>query len=102
VVWPLFVNAAWAGVMWAGVLTSQTNRLMEQAPADGRSAYFAAFSVATGVPYMLASLGAGLLVSITGVDPVTVAGITFHPYLFFFVMSSLLRLAAIILGRKAL
>jgi MFS family permease len=101
-VWPLFVNSAMAGIMWAGMLMAQTNRLMEQAPADGRSAYFAAFSVATGVPYMLASLGAGLVVTITGVEPIMVAGTSFHPYLGFFILSSVLRLIATVLGRKAL
>lgn len=100
--WPLFVNAALSGVMWSGLLMSQTNRLMEQAPAEGRSAYFAAFSVATGVPYMLASLGSGTLMSITGVSPLTVAGVTFHPYLIFFALSGSLRLLALILGRKAI
>ncbi len=101
-IWPLYVNAAMAGVMWAGLLMSQTNRLMEQAPADGRSAYFAAFSVATGVPYMLASLAAGAIVSFIGVQPIVLAGMPFHPYLFFFMASSILRLIATLLGRKAL
>ena len=31
-IWPLFVNAILAGIMWAGFLMTQTNRLMEQSP----------------------------------------------------------------------
>ncbi|MDQ5853013.1 MAG: hypothetical protein M3380_13295, partial [Chloroflexota bacterium] len=100
-VWPLFINAALSGVMWAGFLLAQTNRMMEQAPAEGRGAYFAAFSVATGVPFMLASLGAGALMSARGVAPITLAGLTFHPYLALFFLSGLLRLLSLLFGRKA-
>jgi MFS family permease len=101
-VWPLFFNAIMSGIMWAGFLMTQTNRLMEQAPADGRSAYFAAFSVATGLPFMFASLAAGSLITVIGLDPLTIAGITFHPYLGFFVLSGFLRLGALLFGHKAL
>ncbi len=100
-IWPLFISAALSGVMWAGFLLAQTNRMMEQAPADGRGAYFAAFSVATGVPFMLASLGAGALMSARGVAPITLAGLTFHPYLALFFLSGLLRLLSLLFGRKA-
>jgi MFS family permease len=101
-IWPLYVNATLAGIMWAAFLMTQTNRLMELAPAEGRSAYFAAFSVATGIPFMIASLGAGTLMNIVGVDPITVVGFTIHPYVVFFLLSGLLRLSALLLGRKAL
>lgn len=101
-IWPLFVNATLSGIMWAGFLMTQTNRLMEQAPADGRSAYFAAFSVATGLPFMIASLAAGILINLIGLDPLTIAGVSFHPYLGFFALSGLLRLSSLLLGRKAL
>ena len=101
-VWLLYANAMLAGIVWAGFLMAQTNRMMEQAPADGRGAYFAAFSVATGLPFMAASLGAGALMSLVGVAPVSLGGLTFHPYLAFFLLSGLLRLLALLLGRKAL
>jgi hypothetical protein len=100
--WPLYFNACVSGIMWGGLTMAQTNRLMEQAPADGRSAYFAAFSVATGLPYMAAALGAGTLMGVIGIAPMTVAGLTFHPYIIFFLLSGLLRLLALIIGRKAL
>ena len=98
--WPLFFGNLLGGVMWGGLGMSQVNRLMEQAPCEGRPCYMAAFSVATGVPYMLASLGAGAFISTIGVDPVTLLGITFHPYLGFFLASGLLRLLAFLIGWK--
>lgn len=101
-IWPLFVNATMSGALWAGLTMTQTNRLMEQAPAEGRSAYVAAFSAMTALPYMLASLGVGALMSMVGVMPLTLAGVSFHPYLIFFLFSGLLRLIALIVGRKAL
>ena len=55
-----------------------------------------------GVPYMAASLAAGALVSTLGLAPWTLAGLTFHPYLAFFLASGLLRLLALLLGWKAL
>ncbi len=100
-VWPLFIAAVVGGIMWAGLATAQTNRLMEQAPAEGRSAYLAAFSVASGLPFMAASLGAGALMSGLGLESITLAGLTFHPYLAFFVASSVLRLLSVMLAWKA-
>ena len=101
-IWPLFFNAILSGGLWAGLSMTQTNRLMEQAPAEGRGAYFAAFSVATGLAYTAASLAAGALVSTIGLDPVTFAGMTFHPYQAFFLLSGILRLAALVLGGRAI
>lgn len=49
---------------------------------------------------MLASLGAGAFISMIGVDPVTLLGITFHTYLGFFLASGLLRLIAFLVGWK--
>ncbi len=99
-VWPLFLGNALGGIAWAGVGMTQINRLMEQAPAEGRCGYMAAFSVATGIPFMLASLGAGTLMSFIGVEPLTLLGLTFHPYLCFFVASGLLRFTATCVGWK--
>ena len=99
-IWPLFVNGMLSGVLWAGLGMTQTNRLMEQAPAEGRSAYFATYSVATGLTYTAASIGAGALISTIGLDPVTIAGLTFHPYLGFFFLSGILRLVAFLVGRR--
>lgn len=99
-IWPLFVNGMLSGALWAGLGMTQTNRLMEQAPAEGRSAYYATFSVATGLTYTAASLGAGALISTIGLDPVTIAGLTFHPYLGFFFLSGVLRLVAFLVGRR--
>jgi hypothetical protein len=98
----LFINSMLSGIMWAGFQMTQTNRLMEQAPSDGRSAYFAAFSVATGLPFMIASLAAGILINLIGLEPLRIAGVTFHPYLGFFALSGLLRLSSLLIGRKAL
>ncbi|HZG69420.1 MAG TPA: MFS transporter [Herpetosiphonaceae bacterium] len=100
-VWPIFLASAIGGLMWAGIGTGQTSRMMEQAPEEGRAAFFAAFSAMTGLPFMLASMGAGALMSAIGVNPVTVDGLTFHPYLMFFVASATVRLLAVILGWKA-
>jgi len=77
--WPLFLNATCSGALWADLTMTQQNRLMEQTPAEGRSAYFAAFSVMTGLPYMAASLGIGALMAVVGVAPITLAGYTFPP-----------------------
>ncbi len=99
-IWPLFVGNALGGIAWSGVGMSQINRLMEQAPAEGRCGFMAAFSVATGIPFMLASLGAGTLMSFVGVEPLTVLGLTFHPYLGFFVASGVLRFTATCIGWK--
>ena len=101
-VWPLFAAATIGGVMWSGLGMTQINRLMEQAPEEGRCAYMAAFSVASGLPFLLASLGAGALMGAVGVDPVTLAGLTFHPYLAFFVACGALRVTALAVGWKAL
>ncbi len=51
---------------------------------------------------MICSCKAGTLIKLVGVDPVVVAGLTFHPYLGFFALSGLLRLSALLVGRKAL
>jgi hypothetical protein len=40
------------------------------------------------------------LISAIGVDPMTVAGLTFHPYLMFFVASVTVRLLAVLLSWK--
>jgi hypothetical protein len=76
--------------------------LMEQAPAEGRCAYLAAFAVATGIPFMVASVGAGTLMSFVGVAPLSLLGQTFHPYLCFFVASGVVRFVATGLGWKTL
>ena len=59
------------------------------------------FSVATGVPFMVASLGAGMLMSMVGVADITLLGLTFHPYLAFFVASGACRLVAFVVGWRA-
>jgi MFS family permease len=100
-VWPLFLASTIGGIMWAGLATTQINRLMEHVPSEGRSAYLAAFSVATGLPFLFASLGAGALMSALGVDQVTLLGMTFHPYLAFFVASGVLRFTSTVLGWKS-
>ncbi len=74
---------------------------MEHVPSEGRSAYLAAFSVATGLPFLFASLGAGALMSVIGVEPIALMGMSFHPYLAFFVASGVLRFVSIVLGWKS-
>lgn len=101
-IWPLMVGSLVSGLIWSGVTLTQTNRLMEQTPRDGQSAYFAAFAVAAGVPFMLASLGAGALISTVGTAPIAFAGTYVHPYVGFFVASSVLRLVTVVLGWKSL
>jgi MFS family permease len=100
-VWPILLASAIGGVMWAGLGLAQTSRMMEHAPDEGRAAYFAAFSAITGIPFMAASMGAGALISMIGLDPLSLAGLSFHPYLLFFVASGLVRLLAVVLGWKA-
>jgi MFS family permease len=97
-IWPLFIGNALGGIAWSGMGMAQINRLMEQAPCEGRCSYMATFSVATGVPFMLAALGAGTLMSMIGLANVTLLGLTFHPYLAFFVASGACRLAALVVG----
>ena len=100
-IWPLFIGNALGGIAWSGMGMAQINRLMEQAPCEGRCSYMATFSVATGVPFMLASLGAGTLMSMTGVADISLLGLTFHPYLAFFVASGACRLVAFVVGWRA-
>jgi MFS family permease len=97
-IWPLFIGNALGGIAWSGLGMAQINRLMEQAPCEGRCSYMATFSVATGVPFLLASLGAGTLMSMIGVTDMTLLGLTFHPYLAFFVASGACRLVAFVIG----
>ena len=97
-IWPLFIGNALGGIAWSGMGMAQINRLMEQVPSEGRCSYMATFSVATGLPFMLASLGAGTLMSMTGVADITLLGLTFHPYLAFFVASGACRLVAFVVG----
>jgi MFS family permease len=101
-IWPLLVGALLSGIAWSGIAVTQMSRLMEQTPADGQCSYFAAFAVATGVPFMLASFGAGALMSVIGTETVTVLGSHVHPYIGFFVASSVLRFVTVMLGWKAL
>ncbi len=100
--WPLIVGALVSGITWSGVTLTQASRLMEQTPSYGQCSYFAAFAVATGVPFMLASAAAGALISIVGTEPIGFLGAQFHPYIGFFVISSALRLITVILGWKSL
>ncbi len=100
--WPLIIGSLLGGIAWSGVLVTQMSRLMEQTPSDGQCSYFAAFSVATGVPFMLASLGAGAVMSVLGTEPLALMGSQIHPYIGFFVASSALRLVAVIIGWKSL
>ena len=102
-IWPIYVAAALGGMTWAGVQTTQMNRLMEHAGGEqGRSGYFAAFFVGTGVPFMLASMGAGAMVSLLGIEPRAFAGMELHPYLGFFFLSGVLRLLSLLVGWKSL
>lgn len=75
---------------------------MEQTPSDGQCSYFAAFAVATGIPFMVASFGAGALMSVIGTEALSLSGAHFHPYVVFFVGSSVLRLVTVLLGWKSL
>jgi MFS family permease len=99
-IWPIFLASAIGGIMWAGIGIGQTSRMMEHAPEEGRAAYFAAFSAMTGIPFMLASMAAGALMSLIGLDPISVAGLTFHPYLMFFVVGGIVRLVSVFVGWK--
>ncbi len=101
-IWPLIVGSLLSGITWSGIGVTQMSRLMEQTPADGQCSYFAAFAVATGVPFMVASFGAGALMSVVGTEAITLSSVHFHPYVAFFVASSVLRLATVILGWKSL
>jgi MFS family permease len=101
-IWPIFLASAIGGVMWAGIGTAQTSRLMEQAPTEGRAAYFAAFSALTGIPFVLASTGAGLLMSMLDIGLISLGGVILHPFLLMFIISASLRLLAVGVGWKAM
>ncbi len=59
--WILYLNAAVSGVWWPGVALTQSNRMMEQMPREGRGTYLAMFAALTGLGYFAASLLGGAL-----------------------------------------
>jgi hypothetical protein len=101
-IWPLYANAVLSGIWWSGLNLALSNRLMEQVPASARGAYLAVFAAGTGLTYFLASLGAGSVADLMAGVQLNIAGLSINNYQALFIVSSLVRCATFLLGRKAL
>ncbi len=101
-IWPLYLNAVLSGIWWSGLNLALSNRLMEQVPSTARGAYLAVFAASTGLTYFIASLGAGTVADLLAGVQIHVAGLSLNNYQVLFVVSSLVRCATLVIGRKAL
>jgi MFS family permease len=101
-IWILYLNAIVSGIWWPGLMLSLSNRLMEQAPAQARSAYLALFAAMTGLGYFLASTLAGGLADLMANVQWSLGPLRVNNYQTLFIIASLLRGSVVLFWRKSL
>lgn len=98
----LYANAVFSGIWWPGLNLAQANRLMEQVPREARGSYLALFGATTGLAFFVASFLGGGVANLLANVQWSLGPLTINNYETLFIASSLIRLATVVLGRKAL
>ena len=101
-VWVLYINAFLAGIFWPGLNLALNNRLMEQAPPEGRGSFIASFSAITGIAAFCAALLGGVLIDAIDGFRFVVGPVELNNYQIIFLAAGILRLLVWLLGRRLL
>jgi MFS family permease len=93
--WPVWVDAFAVGVFWSGFNLAALNVPLSVAPARGRATFVGVFGALTGLALGLSCVAGGALAQALGPSPREVLGLTLAPAQVMFLISGVLRVAAL-------
>jgi MFS family permease len=96
-IYPVWAIAVWAGVSWAGVNLVAFTMPLALSPRPSRTYYIAAFGLVTGAATFVASTLGGLMARAAGGYEWVIGGVVFINYHLLFALSSVGRLASVLL-----
>lgn len=98
--WPVYANAALAGIFWSGFNLALFNLLMSASPSKGRPGYVALFSALSGLVNFGASMLGGVLAQHLTNWQGVLFGLPFSNYQLLFVLSAFLRVPGVALALR--
>ncbi|MGI8587860.1 MAG: MFS transporter [Chloroflexia bacterium] len=101
-IWLLYCNNIMSGIFWTGVNLALNNRLMERAPAAGRSGYLALYSAITGVAAFAASLIGGIIANALAGGNYSLGPLPINNYQAIFLIAGLTRIGVVVFRRRTL
>lgn len=98
--WPIYANAVFTGIFWAGFGLASFNQLIASLPASRRAAYIAILSALTGITNFVATTFSGWLADQWVGVRWQIGPLTVVNYQLLFVVTGLLRVPALLLLRR--
>jgi len=95
--WPIYVNAIFGGICWAGNGLALFNLIMESLPASRRTMYVAVLAALSGFVNFAASVLSGWLADLLAGLRVELFGFTIVNYTILFLITTLLRVPALLI-----
>ncbi|MFH0953158.1 MAG: MFS transporter [Verrucomicrobiota bacterium] len=98
--WPIYVNAVFSGLFWAGFGLASFNLVIEVLPSSQRTIYVAVLSALNGITSFLASTLSGWIASLLVDFRWQFMGLTVINYQLLFIMTGLLRIPGLVFFRN--
>jgi MFS family permease len=93
--WPVWVDCVVVGVFWTGFNLTALNVPLSLAPPRGGAVFLGVLAALQGVAMGVSAVAGGFVARALGPGPHVVLGMSLHVYQVMFLLSGLLRLAAV-------
>ncbi len=98
--WPIYLNAVFGGVFWAGFGLASFNQLIDVLPARRRTMYVAVLSALSGMTSFVATIFSGWLAGVFDGVNWTFGSLTVVNYQILFVITGLVRIPGLLFLRR--